>query len=267
MRWLRTRIQGRKLRHEDTADEPAERQHQASEPLQLLILLVQDAARPGSYRLHTFEDAASAEAFVQFWFSKRFDHGIIAFWATHEEPVWRADGDEGPRAEVAILIRDEVRQGIVYPFSLSNMAMAHSWMAKEAAQGLKLRQVLLYWGTPVRIATDHWGRVRVTPREPPTLRRPLLLRSSTVVVRENETPSRESDVRPERAGQPREAPAEPDDVADAAPTGEAADAPDGARTGEVSDILEEVERLVQRRQRRLKRDEPFRGFGSPPGKF
>lgn len=268
MNWLRARIRGRKRRHENTDHEQAQRQHTADGPRPRLMLLVHDAVGPGSYRLHAFADAASAEAFVQLWFPPRFDHRILAFWATLEEPMWRVDSDGEAPAEAVVLIRDEVRPGIVYPFSLSNMSMAHSWIAKEATQGLKLRQVLLYWATPVRISTDHWERVRVTPREPPALRRPVLLRSSTVVVRKDENAGRETDVWPERADRRRRPPTKPDDVADVAPAEEAGDGPDGAGAAEVPNIMEEVERLVRRRQQRwMQREGPFQGFGSPRGKF
>lgn len=268
MNWLRARIQGRNRRPENTDHEQAQRRHQADGPRPRLMLLVHDAAGPGSYRLHVFEDAASAEAFVQLWFPSRFDHGILAFWAALEEPVWRADPDEGAPPEAVILIRDEVRSGVVYPFSLSNMSMAQSWIAKEAARGLKLRQVLLYWATPVRISTDHWGRVRVTPRERPSLRRPVLLRSSTVIVRKDETARPETDVWPERADRRRRPPTKTDDVADIAPVEEAGGGADGAGAAEVSNIMDEVDRLVRRRQRRwMQKEGPFRGFGSPRGKF
>ncbi len=265
MNWLRDRIRGRKPQHEKPTEQRAERSHRPGGPRPRLMLLVHDAAGPGAYRLHTFEDAASAEAFVQFWFPPRFHHGILAFWATHGEPVQQSDADGGAPAEAVILIRDEVRPGIVYPFSLSDMSMAHPWIAKEATRGLKLRQVLLYWAMPVRIGVDHWGRVRVTPREPPAVRRGLLLRSSTVVVHKDATPRREDHVWPERANERRRGSAGITDPADADTAG---DAPDGAPGVDVSEILEEVERLIQRRRRRRMRgEEPFRGFGSPPGKF
>ncbi len=268
MNWLRARIQGRKRRPENTDHEQAQRRHQADGPLPRLMLLVHDAAGPGSYRHHVFEDAASAEAFVQLWFPSRFDHGILAFWTASEQPVRQEDPDEVRPAEVVILIRDEARREIVYPFSMPDMELAQSWIAKEAERGLKLRQILLYWATPVRISTDHWGRVRVTPREAPARRRQVLLRSSTVIVRKDETALPETDVQPERADRRRRPPTKTDDVADVAPVEEAGDGADGAGAPDVSNIMEEVERLVRRRQRRwMQREGPFRGFGSPRGKF
>ncbi len=168
MKWLLAHILGWRPRPEETIVERAGAESKSpacSYPR--LVLLVHDAAGPAAYRLHTFEDAPSAAAFVQFWFRAQFEHGILAFWISHQEAAWQADSNEERPGEVVILIRDEARPDIVYPFSYSDMGQAHSWIAMEATRGLDLRLVLLYWAVPVRIETDGCGVVLFSPAKPP----------------------------------------------------------------------------------------------------
>jgi hypothetical protein len=96
----------------------------------------------------------------------------------------------------------------------------------------------------------------------------VLLRSTTVIVRRDETARPETDVWPERADRRRRPSTKTDDIADIAPVEEAGGGADGAGAAEVSNIMEEVDRLVRRRQRRwMQKEGPFRGFGSPWGRF
>jgi hypothetical protein len=176
MNWLLAHLRRRRRRVEGTAEvvmgegtgvkpEPPE----CSRPR--LALLVQDAAGPAAYQLHTFSEAAAAAAFIRFWFPPRFQHGIRAFWTAHEEPAWEAESSDERQPEVVILIRDEDRRDIVYPFSCSDMDQARSWIAMEASRGLDLQLVLLYWAVPVRIEADGRGAERFSPCEPPLARR------------------------------------------------------------------------------------------------
>jgi hypothetical protein len=176
MNWLLAHLRRRRRRIEETIEvatgdgagakpEPPE----CSRPR--LALLVQDAAGPAAYQLHTFSEAAAAAAFIRFWFPPRFQHGIRAFWTSHEEPAWEVGSSEERQPEVVILIRDEDRRDIVYPFSCSDMGQARSWIAMEASRGLDLRLVLLYWAVQVRIEADGRGVERFSPSEPPMARR------------------------------------------------------------------------------------------------
>jgi hypothetical protein len=172
---------------------------------------------------------------------------------------------------VVILIRDEARREIVYPYSLPNMEAARSWVMKEAATGLDLRLVLMYWAVQAKIGRNRWGHVRITPAEPPSTRRPALLRSSTVIVSKDESPRGEADSAPEPGHEPRHSPKGADDAADGDPTerpAEAKERPTSAEIAEkmISEVLGKGSRPA-RRGRWEQHDGPFRGFGSPRGRF
>lgn len=276
MKWLRDRIFGGRPISEKTVEEQADTGPRTSETSRpRLVFLVHDAAGPAAYQLHTFEDATSGAAFIQFWFPPNLDHGALAFWAAHEEPLAQANSNEERSTEVVVLIRDEDRSDIVYPFSFPDMGLAHSWVAREAAEGLNLRSVLLYWATPAQIGTDHWGRVRITPTDPPAPRQPerpapsVLLEALRSEVREKEPLGQGDAAQPEEADQPSEAPAVMDDITHPIPAGEETNQGhngERAREDEVPEIVRQAERLV-REKRWEQREDRFRGFGSPPGKF
>jgi hypothetical protein len=176
MSWLRDRIPG--WRRAKRREEPAAEQPFPEPPVvkpampgferARLVLLVRDAAGPASYQLHSFEDEPEAAAFVQFWFPGNIENGVIAFWASHDEP--EIGSNDGP-AEVVVLVRDETGPKTVYPFSFTDMDLAESWVEREEELGLNVDQLLVYWAVPARISRDHWGRVHLWPSEPPALKR------------------------------------------------------------------------------------------------
>lgn len=276
-RWLRDLIWGRNPGLGDAREEESD--GQPPEPASAgprLALLVHDASAPSSYRLHTFEDAASAEGFVQFWFPYTNEHGILAFWTLHWEPAAQAEGNTEQAAEVVIMIRDWARPEIVYPFSMPDLELARSWLAKESARGLDLDCVLLYWAVPVKICRNRRGTVRLTPSEPPAARPPALLRSSTVIVRKEDTQEDERE-----ASSPTVAlPVEIDGGAVASPVEDAsrveesvegpaleAGIPDEVADRLIRDALGEEARALMRKSRFQQQEGPFEGFGSPQGKF
>jgi len=177
MWWLRSRIHRRRRNQrpeqptgeQPVPETPARKPPEPDPGRPRLVLLVRDAAGPASYQLHSFEDEQEAASFVQFWFPGDFDHGVIAFWASHKEPEIRAG--ERP-AEVVVLVRDETRSKTVCPFSFAGMDLAQSWVARESDRGLDLHpdHVLIFWAVPARISRDHWGRVHLWPSEPPVPR-------------------------------------------------------------------------------------------------
>jgi hypothetical protein len=277
MMWLLDRIRRKKHQHRETDEERAATEAAPPDSKQpRLMLLIHDASAPASYQLQTFEDASSAEEFVQFWFPPTTEHGVLAFWALHRKPVrWPGSSDERP-AEVVILIRDEGRREIVYPYSLPNMEMARSWVMKEVATGLDLRLVLMYWAVPAKISRNLWDHVRITPAEPPSAPRPALLRSSTVIVNKDESPSGEADSTPEPAHEPRHSLKGADGAADGGPSDEGAterpaEAKERPTSAEIAEkMISEVlgKRKGRDRGRRFdQQDGPFRGFDWPRGRF
>ena len=272
MKWLLDRIRRRKRPHRETDEERTATGAAPPDSGQpRLMLLVHDASAPASYKLRTFENASSAEEFIQFWYPPTTEYGVLAFWALHRKPVrWTGSSEDRP-AEVVILIRDEARREVVYPYSLPNMEAARSWVMNEAATGLNLRLVLMYWAVPAKISRNRWGHVRITPAVPPSARRPALLRSSTVIVSEDESPRGEVDPTPEPEHEPLRSPKGTDDAADGGPTKRPAEAKERLTSAEIaekmiSEVLGKSSRPT-RRGRWEQRDGPFRGFGSPRGRF
>lgn len=272
MKWLLDLIRRQKRPDREADEEQTATEAASPGPTQpRLMLLVHDASAPASYQLQTFEDASSAEEFVQFWYPSTTEHGILAFWATHRKPVrWPGSSEERP-AEVVILIRDEARREIVYPYSLPDMELARSWVMKEAATGLDLRLVLMYWAVPAKISRNRWGHVRITPAEPPSTRRPALLRSSTVIVSKDESPRGEADSAAKPGHERRHSPKGTDDAADGGPTERPAEAKERPTSAEIAErMISEVlgKRKGQDGGRPPKRqDGPFRGFDWPRGRL
>jgi hypothetical protein len=277
MKWLIDRIRRQKPQPRETVAERAATEPATPDSTQpRLMLLVHDAGAPASYQLHTFEDAPSAEEFVQFWFPSKIAHGVLAFWALHHKPERSSGSSEERPAEVVILIRDEARREIVYPYSLPDMEMASSWISKEVARGLDLRLVLMYWAAPAKITRNRWDKVRITPAKPPPAHEPLLLRSSTVIVRQDDTPRGAEASAPAPADEPRHPPTElaeaagdgPNDDGASERTTEADGRPSSSEIAEkmISEVL--GKRKGQDRKRLFKRQQgPFRGFGSPRDRF
>lgn len=277
MKWLLDRIRRHKRPHRETDEEQAATEAAPPDSTQpRLMLLVHDASAPASYQLQTFEDASSAEEFIQFWYPSTTEYGILAFWAMHRKPVrWPGSSEERP-AEVVILIRDEERREIVYPYSLPDMELARSWVMKEAATGLDLRLVLMYWAMPAKISRNRWGHVRITPAAPPSARRPELLRSSTVIISKDESPRGEADSAPKPGHERRRSLKGADDAADSDPNDESAterpaEAKERPTSAEIAErMIAEVlgKRKGQDRGRPFKpQDGPFRGFDWPRGRF
>src|SRR5437867_10243295 len=70
-----------------------------------LIMLVADANGVASYRLHTYRDAESAQAFLNYWFPKDAHTGVVAFWALTAEP----DAAPDTAVEPMVLVRDAAK--------------------------------------------------------------------------------------------------------------------------------------------------------------
>ncbi len=163
-----------------------------------------------------------------------------------------------------MLVRDADRREIVYPFSLPDMGLARAWIKKEATRGLDLRLVQVYRAVAVRICRDDRGRVRLTPREPRPSRQP-------------ETASAVSEAEAQRRLLQTQEPASEAEAAelDEAPRAKARASGNGREGSTIDELLEEINAAelvdeidrVIRNKRWKQQDGPFRGFGSPRGRF
>lgn len=138
----------------------AERAQVASGPA--LIMLVADAHGVASYRLHAYHDTAPAKAFLEYWFPRSSDTGVISFWALTYEP-----DTSDIEAEPMVLVRDAAKPGVIYPFSFVDMDSAQAFARQEVEKGLGLDSVLIYWAATVRMERDAWGTLQVSPDSPP----------------------------------------------------------------------------------------------------
>jgi hypothetical protein len=213
-----------------------------------LVILLRDSSALGAFQLHSFAHEDEAAEFVTQWMPPSSEHGSLVFWIAAQQAMRLPGSNEERAAEAVVLIRDEDDPDIVYPFSMPDMEMAQAWLKEETRRGLDLSLSLVFWAARARITRDHWGRIHFPPVELP-------------VYREAE-PEGEPD-------NPEEATAEP--VAEL--VGEEPDvAPESEAKVTRSFVPEpkavtETLREIARGERWEQRDQPFEGFGSPPGRF
>jgi len=132
-----------------------------------LICLVTDASGTASYKRHVFSDIESATDFVLYWFPNQNEGGIISFWAMTYQPSWGFDSAVETVAEPLVMIRDHVREEIVYLFSFTDIESAQAFLREEVRRGIDLGAMMLYWAVPVRMAADPWGKMTLTPSVAP----------------------------------------------------------------------------------------------------
>ena len=130
-----------------------------------MIMLAADASGLASFKLYTFSDSDGAVEFIQRSFGGRSDTGLIAFWAMTEQPAVQ---DVGITIEAMVLIRDDIRPEVVYPFSFLDIATAQSFVQYEMKRGLDPNNVLLYWAVPVQLGVTSAGELGLFPATPPT---------------------------------------------------------------------------------------------------
>jgi hypothetical protein len=70
--------------------------------------------------------------------------------------------------EVMVMIRDDIRNDVVYPFSFTDMGTAYGFVQHEMQRGLDPNHVLLYWAAPVQLAITADGEIGLFPKAPPT---------------------------------------------------------------------------------------------------
>jgi hypothetical protein len=136
------------------------------------MCLVTDAAGTATYKRHVFSDIESATDFVLYWFPNQNEGGIISFWAMTYEPSSGFDSAIEAVAEPLVMIRDHVRENIVYLFSFTDIESATAFLREEIRHGIDLGAMMLYWAVPVRMAADPWGKMILTPSVAPGMERP-----------------------------------------------------------------------------------------------
>jgi hypothetical protein len=266
-------------------------------------VLVPDAFGLSCLRLESFTDADCAASYIQSRSTNGTNNSIYAFWALHGRPAGEAENG----FECLVLIRRENDSGVVSPLSFVDMESAVSAARYELRTGLDPRLLLIFWGVPVTIEFGNQGKVSLNPAVPPgtvaVLERPaseeVETHATPIVTVPHLTESEVSHKVPAAASTqatldgtfstptPALMPIldlRPDSLTpNEAMTGgeaihqetQAVNMAEKAETetettngvgGEPDEGATEATRVM--RERRLKpRDGPFRGFGSPPGRF
>jgi hypothetical protein len=104
-----------------------------------------------SFRLFAFAGEQEAAAYAaRFVTPVGPSRRHITFKALHS-PV--PPGEDHEPSEAVVLIRDMERPGIVNLYSFVDMGAANSYVRQEAALGLDLRNVLMYWAAPVDLTS------------------------------------------------------------------------------------------------------------------
>lgn len=130
-----------------------------------LLILTSDAASASGYRLHRFDDAGSAERWLDFWYPREHRRGIVAFWALDERP------EEEDDCELAVLIHDGADSDLVHARSFDDHDGACAFLHEELVAGLHPRQVSVHWALPVTIGCTAGSEARLNPARPPARRR------------------------------------------------------------------------------------------------
>jgi hypothetical protein len=133
-----------------------------------LMMLAADASGLASFKLLTFPTAETAIEFIQRSFGDRSDTGLIAFWAMTEKPIVSPQPGADTALEVMVMVRDDIRNDVVYPFSFTDMSTAQGFVQHELERGLDPNHVLLYWAVPVQLGISANGEVGLFPKAAPT---------------------------------------------------------------------------------------------------
>ena len=163
-----------------------------------LILLTSDFGGLTALRIHRFEDAEAACEYIDLWHPQRAGSAVFPFWALPAEPSeeWRADRDE--YGESVVLIRDDEREGVVYPFSFADLPTAWMFVRQEITSGLEFDKISIYWAVPVEIVLDDEDRARIRPDTPPPISSTITIPDMPDLVIETKT----TIVRRERSEEP-----------------------------------------------------------------
>lgn len=226
-----------------------------------LILLVPEVVGASSFRLQAFQTSDAGAAFIQS--QGLLSRGLTSFWALHSRPSI----DSGAEAECVLLVGDDAKRGHVYVLSFLDMDAALPAARALVRDGLPLSALQIYWAAPVAIAADEQGQIQLRPPFAPLasshqadsgIRLSIVSSTSAVAPDAKSAPARE----------PEPATAETDGTGALLPPEETEGLPGVSREaqrGETADQPDLASLHVVRRWEQ--RDQPFRGFDSPPGKF
>lgn len=164
MAWL-TNLLRRGESREDEEAAKAETTLQRQHPP--LLLLVSDASGPAALRVLEFDDAQAAGEYLEFWHPRQQARTVYAVWALPNEPDGSWPTPPERRGEAIVLIQDDKREDIVYPFSFTDLRTAWEFIRHEMRNGLVPGNVLVYWAVPIDIETDNVGKVQLHPSAPP----------------------------------------------------------------------------------------------------
>jgi len=134
-----------------------------------LVLMMADAGSLAALRTLNFEDASAAAEYIEFWYPQRSGGALYPFWALAGEPSDGWSSEAGGHGESIVLIRDEVRDDVVFPFSFTDMATALMFVRQEIGSGIAFDRVSVYWAIPVDISMSESGRATLSPSAPPPL--------------------------------------------------------------------------------------------------
>lgn len=132
-----------------------------------LMLLLSDASGMAALRMLTFDGVDEACDYIEFWYPKQHTGTLFAVWALPAEPDERWMAAPEHRGEAVILVRDELREDIVYPFSFVDLATAWAFLRQEMEKDLDIDRVMIYWAVPIEIEMDGLGKVHMSPDAPP----------------------------------------------------------------------------------------------------
>jgi hypothetical protein len=133
-----------------------------------LMMLAADASGLASFKLLSFADDDEAIEFIQRSFGDRSDTGLIAFWGTTEKPDVGLQIDAETALEVMVVVRDDIRNDVVYPFSFNDMVTAREFVQHELQRGLNADHILIYWAVPVELGISADGTLGLFPKAAPT---------------------------------------------------------------------------------------------------
>jgi hypothetical protein len=144
-----------------------------------LIILVNDASGRASFKLNVFPGVEAATEWVRYWFRHGSEDGISAFWALTEQPADGLDNFTETAPEALVMIRDAVRQGVVYLFSFVDMDSAQTFLREEVGRGTPLSALMMYWAVQVKRQVDRRGEIVLSPSTPPGVAAPEILEEIT----------------------------------------------------------------------------------------
>jgi hypothetical protein len=132
-----------------------------------LKMLAADASGLASFKLFSFATAEDAIEYIRRSFGDRSDTGLIAFWAMTEKPAVHRQPGADTALEVMVMIRDDIRHEVVYPFSFTDMETAQTFVQHEMQRGLDPANVLVYWAVPVQLGISADGQLGLFPKAAP----------------------------------------------------------------------------------------------------